>query len=80
MLAGLWRLPASPDSAAYNFPMSKLYKEILQGTAEARAYMEGEREGYRVTLPEAVNVCGLHKESHLSQDHNAIGAESEADK
>jgi putative transcriptional regulator len=26
--------------------MSKLFEEIAQGTAEARAYMEGERKGY----------------------------------
>jgi hypothetical protein len=30
--------------------MSKLFEEMAQGTAEPRAFMEGEREGYKVTL------------------------------
>jgi len=41
--------------------MSKLFKEMAQGTAEARAYMEGERKGYKVTQPETVDVRGLRK-------------------
>jgi hypothetical protein len=32
--------------------MSKLFEDMAQGTAEARAYMEGERKGYKVTQPE----------------------------
>jgi hypothetical protein len=32
--------------------VSKLFEEMAQGTAEACAYMEGERKGYKVTLPE----------------------------
>jgi hypothetical protein len=46
--------------------MSKLSKEMAQGTAEARAYMEGERKGYKVTLPETVDVRGLRKRLRLS--------------
>lgn len=30
--------------------MSKLFEEMAQGTAEVRAYMEGDRKGYKVTL------------------------------
>ena len=41
--------------------MSKLFKEMAQGTAEARAYMEGERKGYKVTQPETVDVRALRK-------------------
>jgi len=39
--------------------MSKLFEEMVQGTAEARAYMEGERKGYKVTLrrPWTCGVC-----------------------
>lgn len=51
--------------------MSKLFEEIAQGTAEARAYMEGERKGYKVTLPETVDVRALRKRLHLSQDRFA---------
>jgi putative transcriptional regulator len=47
--------------------MSKLYEEMAQGTAEARAYMEGEREGYRVTLPESIDVRGIRNRLHFSQ-------------
>ena len=47
--------------------MSKLFEEMAQGTAEARAYMEGERDGYQVTLPDSVDVRELRKKLHLSQ-------------
>jgi len=51
--------------------MSKLYEEMVQGTKEARAYMEGERKGYRVTLPATVDVRKLRKRLHLSQSRFA---------
>ena len=47
--------------------MSKLFEEIAQGTAEAHAYMEGERRGYKVTLPESVDVRGIRTRLHFSQ-------------
>lgn len=47
--------------------MSKLFEEMAQGTAEARAYMEGERKGYKVTLPDSVDVRGIRKRLHFSQ-------------
>jgi putative transcriptional regulator len=47
--------------------MSKLSEEMVQGTADARAYMEGERKGFKVTLPEAIDVRGLRKRLRLSQ-------------
>ena len=47
--------------------MSKFFEEMAQGTAEARAYMKGERKGYKVTLPETVDVRELRKRLHLSQ-------------
>jgi putative transcriptional regulator len=47
--------------------MSKLFEEMAQGTAEARAYMEGERQGYRVTLPESIDVRGIRNRLHFSQ-------------
>jgi len=40
--------------------MSKLFEEMAQGTAEARAYMEGERKGYKVTLPESTSFRQLN--------------------
>jgi putative transcriptional regulator len=47
--------------------MSKLFEEMAQGVSEARAYMEGERKGFKVTLPETVDVRGLRKRLRLSQ-------------
>jgi len=47
--------------------MSKLFEEMAQGTADARAYMEGERKGYKVTLPESIDVRALRNRLHLSQ-------------
>jgi putative transcriptional regulator len=47
--------------------MSKLFEEMAQGTAEARAYMEGERKGYKVTLPESIDVREIRTRLHFSQ-------------
>ena len=47
--------------------MTRLFEEMAQGTAEARSYMKGERKGFKVTLPETVDVRGLRKRLHLSQ-------------
>lgn len=51
--------------------MSKIFEEMAQGTAEARAYMEGKRKGYKVTLPETVDVRGIRKRLRLSQERFA---------
>jgi putative transcriptional regulator len=47
--------------------MSQLFEEMAQGTAEARAYMEGQRKGYKVTLPESIDVRAIRNRLHLSQ-------------
>ena len=51
--------------------MTKLFEEMAQGTAEAHAYMKGKRKGYKVTLPEKVDVRNLRKRLHLSQNRFA---------
>ncbi len=51
--------------------MSKLFEEMAQGTADARAWMEGERKGFKATLPDAVDVRGLRKRLRLSQERFA---------
>jgi putative transcriptional regulator len=60
--------------------MSKLFQEMAQGTAEARAYMDGKRKGYKVTLPETVDVRGLRKRLRLSQgrfaDHFGLSVDA----
>ena len=47
--------------------MSKLFEEMAQGLSEARAYMEGERKGYKVTLPKSIDVRAIRKKLRLSQ-------------
>jgi putative transcriptional regulator len=47
--------------------MSKLFEEMGQGTAEARAYMEGERKGFKVTLPAEVDVKAIRKRLSMTQ-------------
>jgi putative transcriptional regulator len=47
--------------------MSKLFEEMAQGTAEPRAFMEGDWEGYKVTLPESIDVRGIRNRLHFSQ-------------
>jgi putative transcriptional regulator len=51
--------------------MSKLFEEMAQGTVEARAYMEGSRDGYQVTLPESIDVRGIRNPLRFSQDRFA---------
>jgi putative transcriptional regulator len=51
--------------------MSKLFREMAQGTAEARAYMVGKRKGNKVTPPETVDVRGIRKRLRLSQERFA---------
>ncbi|HET9088101.1 MAG TPA: NadS family protein [Acidobacteriaceae bacterium] len=60
--------------------MSKLFEEMAQGTAEARAYMKGEQKGCKVTLPESIDVRGLRKRLHFSQSRfaNAFGLSVDA--
>ena len=48
--------------------MSKLFEEMAQGTAEARAYMEGERKGYKVTLPETTKKTNRVVEAILEMN------------
>ncbi len=47
--------------------MSKLFEEMAQGTAEARAYIEGERKGFKVTLPAEVDVKAIRKRLSMTQ-------------
>jgi len=60
--------------------MSKLFEEMAQGTAEARAYMEGERKGYKVTLPETIDVRGIRNRLRFSQGRfaDALGLSVDA--
>ena len=43
------------------------FENILQGREESKAYMEGEREGYKVTVPPTVDVKSIRKSLHMTQ-------------
>ncbi len=45
----------------------KAFGKILRGLEETKAYMEGEREGYRVTVPPTVDVRSIRKALHMTQ-------------
>lgn len=45
----------------------KAFSKIMQGLKEAKAYMEGEREGYKVTVPPSVDVKSIRKGLHMTQ-------------
>jgi putative transcriptional regulator len=49
--------------------MSKLFEEMAQGTAEARAYMEA--KDTKLLLPETVDVRRIRKRLRLSQNRFA---------
>lgn len=47
--------------------MSKAGGSILRGAREARAYVRGEREGFRTHVPEQVDVRAIRRKLGLSQ-------------
>ncbi len=47
--------------------MTKAGDSILKGAREALEYAEGERKGYKVHIPDTVNVKAIRARSGLSQ-------------
>ncbi len=48
--------------------MSKaVFDKLMRGLEEAKAYMEGERKGYRVNVPPTVDVRSIRKGLHMTQ-------------
>lgn len=45
----------------------KALSKIMRGLEEAEAYMEGEREGYKVTVPPSVDVKSIRKGLKMTQ-------------
>ena len=45
----------------------KAFSKVMQGLKEAQAYMDGEREGYKVTVPPTVDVKSIRKGLHMTQ-------------
>jgi putative transcriptional regulator len=47
--------------------MSKAFEKLMLGLKEVEAYMAGEREGYRVHVPEAVDVKKIRSGLQMTQ-------------
>jgi putative transcriptional regulator len=47
--------------------MSKMFEDLKQGLAEVGAFLDGEREGYKVTLPAEIDVKGIRNSLHMTQ-------------
>ncbi len=45
----------------------KAFVKVMRGLQEANAYMEGERQGYKVTVPPFVDVKGIRKGLNMTQ-------------
>lgn len=45
----------------------KTFSKVMRGLEQAKAYMEGEREGYKVTLPPSVDVKSIRKGLNMTQ-------------
>lgn len=45
----------------------KAFSKVMRGLEEAKAYMEGEREGYKVTVPPSVDVKSIRKALNMTQ-------------
>ncbi len=49
----------------------KAFTKIMRGLEEAKAYMEGEREGYKATVPPSVGVKSIDQSVRL-QDARGV--------
>ena len=48
--------------------MSKqAFNKIMRGLEEAQAYADGEREGYKVTVPPTIDVKSIRKKLNMTQ-------------
>ena len=45
----------------------KAFSKIMRGLQEAKGYMEGQREGYKVTVPPFVDVKSIRKRLNMTQ-------------
>ena len=45
----------------------KAFSKIMRGLNEAKSYVEGEREGYKVTVPPTVDVKSIRKGLKMTQ-------------
>lgn len=45
----------------------KAFSKIMRGLEEAKAYVDGERDGYKLTVPATVDVKSIRKGLHMTQ-------------
>lgn len=45
----------------------KAFSKIMRGLKQAKAYTEGERAGYKITVPPAVDVKSIRKKLNMTQ-------------
>lgn len=45
----------------------KAFSKVLRGLQEAGAFLEGERKGYKVTVPPTVDVKSIRKKLNMTQ-------------
>lgn len=45
----------------------KAFSKVLRGLEEAKAYLDGERDGYKVTVPPTVDVKSIRKGLRMTQ-------------
>jgi putative transcriptional regulator len=45
----------------------KVFSKIVRGLEEASAYVEGERQGYKVTVPPTIDVKSIRKNLKMTQ-------------
>lgn len=50
--------------------MTKTFDMIMRGLGEVEEYLDGEREGYAVHIPDEVDVKAIRQKLHLSQPNS----------
>jgi putative transcriptional regulator len=45
----------------------KAFSKVMRGLTETQAYMDGERQGYKVTVPPSVDVKSIRKGLKMTQ-------------
>jgi putative transcriptional regulator len=47
--------------------MGKMFNDLTQGLSEVDAFLSGRREGFKVTVPEEINVKGIRSHLRMTQ-------------
>jgi len=47
--------------------MTKMFNDLMTGLDEVDAFLSGQRAGYKVTLPEEIDVKGIRRKLRMTQ-------------